>query len=131
MTVVTHNPDTGAPVTQTITSSSTYDAAGKVLTNTDPLGHTTQTVYDQYARPYKTIFADGSFTEMGYDSKGRKAWEREQRFASETGDANVRQTDYEYDDLGRLTAVVQPDLDVTAGVLRPRYEYTYDRCLRR
>ena len=79
----THNWLSGAAVVnQTITTSSTYDEAGKVLTSTDPLNHTTQTVYDQYARPYKTIFADGSFVEMGYDSRGRKAWEREQRFAN-------------------------------------------------
>ncbi len=108
---------------QTITTSSTYDDAGKVLTSTDPLGRVTRTVYDVYARPYKTIFADDSFVEMGYDAKGRKAWDRQQRKVIDP----IVQTDYEYDDLGRLTAVIQPQVDNGQGTLvRPRYEYSYD-----
>jgi YD repeat-containing protein len=61
---------------------------------------------------------------MGYDSRGRKVWDRQQRLEGEP----IFQTDYEYDDLGRLIAVVQPSVALPeGGHARPRYEYTYDR----
>ena len=88
----------------------TYDANGNQLTETDPLGHTTQTVYDIMNRPIETIYADGSHVETTYDALGQEI---------AVTDQMGRTTHDEYDSLGRLTAVVD--------ALQQQTTYTYDQ----
>ena len=74
---------------------------------------------DESGRVTKTTFEGGTYTETGYDSLGRKAWERDQL---------GRQTDYTCDDAGHLTSVTLPSV-WDAGrnqTSRPQYIYGYD-----
>ena len=49
-----------------------YDAAGRAVTSSDALGHTTRYIYDGDGKTLKTLFTDGSFTQAAYDSQGRQ-----------------------------------------------------------
>jgi RHS repeat-associated protein len=117
----TTNPSTvlTSPGTLYSTTSSTYDAAGQVLSTTDALGHTSQFTYDDAGRLLKTTFADGSTTSDAYDANGRKAAQIDQ---------NGLETDYQYDANGNLTAVVLPAVTNPANgqSVRPTFQYTYD-----
>ena len=86
----------------------------------DALGQLTLTT--QEGDPGTT--ADDIVTESKYDALGREI---------ATIDALGRQTNYEYDDAGRLTAVNLPQIEINdpAGsgqmiTVQPRYEYRYD-----
>ena len=91
--------------------TSVYDAAGRQLSTTDPLGNVTTTLYCDCGRPRGTVFADGTSTTMDFDDQGRLIARTDQ---------NGIVTQYEHDDLGRLTAVVQT---VDGADLRTQYEY--------
>jgi YD repeat-containing protein len=53
--------------TETLTTSFTYDALGRLTTTTDPLGATTRTVYDSLGNVVKTIDPLGRETSFTYD----------------------------------------------------------------
>jgi YD repeat-containing protein len=85
----------------------------------DPEGNRTQFEYDALGRRVKTVFPDNTFTTTTYDALGRRVPEADQ--------AGVTRN-FEYDQQGRLTAVVLPEVEdpETGEVVRPRYEYEYD-----
>jgi YD repeat-containing protein len=76
--------------------------------------------YNQFGSLVKTIFADGTFTTVEYDSRHRKVAEVDQL---------GNRTQYEYDAAGRLSAVVLPAVpnpQNNGQLASPRYEYAYD-----
>ena len=105
-----------------------FDNGGNKVTETDPTGHSMQYIYDannnqiammttrtngslietlqtSYAydslnRPTRTVYPDGSLTQLQYNSIGRQ---------SVTIDQLGHQTQYAYDDQGRPTVVTYPD----------------------
>ena len=77
-------------------TSDTYDAAGRLLTTTDPLGAVTTNVYDPVGN-----------------------------LASVT-DANNHQTSYTYDAAGRILTVIAADPDGVGPLTAPVTTYTYD-----
>nr|MBA3311784.1 cadherin-like domain-containing protein [Planctomycetaceae bacterium] len=127
----------GYPLTSPVYST-TYDAVGRVLTETDPLGNVTAYEYDALGRLIKTTLPDpdgtgsltspvttysysivgnllsvtnplGKTTTYGYDAA--------RRLTSVTDSLN-HATAYVYDNLGRLTS----DTDANSGVTT----YVYD-----
>jgi len=109
----THYDYTGGYVTkQTDTLSNettfTYDDNGnsksQTLKRTNAMGQvetiTTNYEYDKLNRLTKTIFADGSFTKIEYNSIGQQAGAVDQ--------LNHR-TEFTYDDMGRLTKTTYAD----------------------
>jgi RHS repeat-associated protein len=118
--------DTQTGTLRRATMTYTYDGVGRQISGTDDRNHTTQYVYDELGRQVKTIYDDGSFAETSYDDLGRKISETEQR---KSGDPALT-TNYEYDVVGNLTAVVQPavsDPFHSGQTIRPRTEYQYNR----
>ncbi len=105
---------TPTPISST---SSTYNAAGQLLTSTDALGNTTQYVYDADGRMIKTIYADGTFTTSTYDGNGRKVAAMDQA---------GQITNYTYDQYGNLASVSLPDPNTAGGTNQPTYVYAYD-----
>jgi RHS repeat-associated protein len=79
---------------QTITTSHTYNALGKVLTTTDPLGHVTSNTYDAKGNLLTTTDALGNVTTNAYDAKGN---------LKTVTDALNNTTTYEYDGYGNRT----------------------------
>ena len=100
-----------------------YDAAGRLLTTTDPLGHTTTRAYDPVgnlaserdANGHTTTFAhdgsgrivtvtapDGGVTSYTYDGNGHPLTRT---------DANGHVTSFDYDAAGRLSTETRPDPD--------------------
>jgi len=61
----------GAGTADSATTSYTYDGAGNVTWVTDPLGHWTNTIYDERNRP-SSINHMGQTTTLTYDTWGRK-----------------------------------------------------------
>ncbi|RBP43962.1 YD repeat-containing protein, partial [Roseimicrobium gellanilyticum] len=101
------NGETGQserPITTT-----TYDAAGKPLSVTDPLGHVTLNTYDQASRVVKVKNALHQETLTTYDASGN---------VLTVTDANGKVTTNEYDSLGRLSLTTDAE-----GVLT---EFDYD-----
>ena len=100
---------------------------------------TTEFIYDALGRAVitkhpKTVVQEGgttpthTYSHIGYDGLGRKAWESEITKASgSTGDEVPASAikDFYYDISGRLAAVALP-LPKDNETLRPRYEYKYD-----
>lgn len=89
-------------------STSTYDPNGNRLTSTVtrslPGGGsetiTTNYQYDKLNHLTRVTFADGTFTDMNYNSIGK---------VSVSKDQLGRQTSYTYNDLGQLTRTTYPD----------------------
>src|SRR5262249_40028440 len=76
--------------------------------------------YDQLRRQVRTTFVDGTFTETHYDSQGR--------VTAEVDPLGLTKS-YEHDGLGRLSAVVLPqvaDSNNSGALTHPRYQYGYD-----
>ena len=94
-----------------------YDAAGRKISETNALGRATEYIYDDLGRVIKTLFADGTSATSTYDQLGR-------RIASTDQEGKV--TKYEYDDLGRLTDVVQYLNQDSTNPVEIRTEYGYD-----
>lgn len=88
-----------------------YDQAGRLISVTDPLGHTTRYELDALGRTVQTIYADGTSTSVTYDPVGPET-------ISSSMDQLGRTTHFEYDALAHLTAVIDP--------MGQRTEYTYD-----
>ena len=101
----------------------TYDAAGRLLTTTDPLGHVTSNTYDEVGNLDSARDADGHITAYGYDGEGRlvtviapdggtTAYTYDDAGNRLTRrDASNHVTTYAYDDAGRLVSEVGPDPD--------------------
>ncbi len=81
-------------------TTKTYDAAGNLLTVTDPLGNTTTTTYDALNRPNLVTYADGTNSTVKYTSTGLAYFKTD-----ELG----RQSQTDFDSAGRAVAVHQPD----------------------
>lgn len=79
------------------TTTFTYNPAGQLLTETDPLGHVTTTNV--------------------YDDAGR---------VTSTTDANGHTTSYGYDNANRTLTVTSPDPDGGGPLTSPVTTYTYD-----
>jgi RHS repeat-associated protein len=105
--------DTGRLVTTTDplghTTTSTYDAAGRLQAKTDANGHTTSYEYDELGRQVAVHHPDGSTTRSHYDKLDN--------LDSSTNGLG-KTTTYEYDKLGRQTATISPSGE--------RTETTYD-----
>jgi RHS repeat-associated protein len=117
------------PTRDVLNTTFQYDNVGRQTVVTDDLGRSTRTVYDELGRAVETVFHDGTVAKTRYNERGQRVAEVAQYdptrppmdFASIT-------TNYEYDDAGRLTAVVLPPVqDPTGPLVRPRYEYEYDQ----
>ena len=101
---------------QTRTTTSTYDAFGRVLSSTDPLGHSTSRTYDDVGdlltatdaaghvraitygstgQPLTTTDATGGVQQFGYDGSGE---------LTSLTDANGHTTGYSYDAAGRMAS---------------------------
>ncbi|MCP4350673.1 MAG: PKD domain-containing protein, partial [Desulfobacterales bacterium] len=96
----------------------TYDDNARE-TVTDPKLHTVTFVYDDLSRLVKTVFHDDSYTEISYDSRGRKEYEYSQ---AEPDDTDRVVTKYEYDLGGRLTKVTND----FGGPEQAEMSYGYD-----
>ena len=81
------------------TTTTTYDALGRSIAQTDQLGRVTQYEYDALGRLTAVIDALDQTTSYGYDEAGD--------LVTQT-DANGHVTTYEYDGLGRRIATVLP-----------------------
>jgi RHS repeat-associated protein len=55
---------------QTLKTTHTYDSVGRLLSTTDPLGHTTSYTYDAAGDITSSTDADGKTTQYQYDSSG-------------------------------------------------------------
>jgi RHS repeat-associated protein len=99
--VTASGPDT---VSDTVTTSATFDAYGRTLTETDGNGNTARTAYEP------AVGRPGTITEtdaLGHAEVTTLDPDRQQPLTVE--DANGRTTVNGYDQLGRLTSVHEPD----------------------
>lgn len=87
----------------------TYDDADRLLSTTDPLGHSTTSTYDPVGRLLATTDPTGAVTAYVYDAAGRQL--------EETA-ANGGTTSYDYDELGRRVRETDP--------LGAKTTYVYD-----
>lgn len=95
-------------------TTTTYDAQGDVATVTDALGHVTSfPSHDAHGKPLTMVDPNGLTTTLAYDAR--------QRLISSSVGGEL--TTYEYDGVGQLTRVSQPDGSYI--------EYTYDAAHRR
>lgn len=86
------------------TTTYSYDSFGNLQRMTNPLGQATQfSNYDAHGRVGRIISPNGLVTDLGYTLRGQVSW----RTVS-TGD-DVETTRYDYDGVGHLTRVTQPD----------------------
>ena len=99
------NPTTGE-ADGTITTRTTYDANGNVLSSTDALGNTTNYVYDNLGRQVSVQDPDGYTTQYTYDTAGRVA---------STTDPDGDVTAYGYNDLGQQTQTSQGQIESSPG----------------
>ncbi|MBD8525507.1 RHS repeat-associated core domain-containing protein [Pseudomarimonas arenosa] len=114
----------------------TYDPAGNLATQVDPLGFVTRyTRYDASGNLLEMVDPNGLLTEYVYDQRDRL---KEQRSGRE-GETAREVTVYGYDDAGNLTRTTSPDgsylayryneagrLIEIADALGNRVEYSYD-----
>ncbi len=101
-------------------TTSSYDAAGRLLTETDPLGHTTSYVYDKVGNRLSVTDANNHVTSWAYDGRNRLSsvtapggavtaytYDGNGNLLTRT-DANNHVTSYEYDAANRQTAMTLP-----------------------
>lgn len=112
-----------------------YNEVGSARYFTDAKGNTVENVYDELNRKVRTVFAPTSVAEStngtvrttatetvtDYDELGRRVAEYEQS-PVDRALTERRATRYIYDKLGRLSTVVQPEVDGTTPITR----YTYN-----
>lgn len=108
----------------------TYDSKGNVTAKKDANGNTVSFEYDSLNRLLKKIYPDGSQEDFAYDTTGNLiAWLSPEESFSYTYDTRNRLTEktlhnmaksikYEYDVLGRKTAMIDPE--------NGRTDYVYD-----
>ncbi len=109
----------------TITASYTYTTTGikgLVSQYTDPLSRITNYTYDSHGLVTSITYAAGTndqVSEMfGYDAYDNPSW---------SDDALGRRTDYDYDLLDRLVALVLPDPDIGGPLAAPMIVYDYNK----
>lgn len=103
------------------TTTYTYDAAGRTLTTTDPLGNVTAKAYDGSGRLVSETDPLGNITSFEYDAVGRllattdptgavsrRTYDTSGRLASETSPRGLTTT-YSYDALGQHVSTTHPD----------------------
>jgi RHS repeat-associated protein len=109
----------------------TYDAAGRLLTVTDPRGYVSSYAYDQRGLTTSVTAADpdgasaglvSPITTYAYDNVGRNT-----SITNPLG----RITTLAYDSRDRLTTITQPDPDGGGGLSAPVTSYAYDSASRR
>jgi RHS repeat-associated protein len=94
------------PLTNTQTTSISYNKVGKILTRTSPIaGHTTSYGYDKLNRKTSTTDALNQTQTITYNILGN---------VSSTTDELGRTTSYEYDKVDRLTVTTDPLLHTTS-----------------
>jgi len=98
----------------TVVTSYTYDAAGRLLTLTDPVGNTTSYTYDYRGLAITETNEKNAARHYAYDAFGRLV---------EKIDRNGRTTAYTYDSVGRLTS--ESWLGANDESLKT-FTYTYD-----
>ncbi len=96
-----------------ILNSAVYDAASRVISSVDPLGHVSTTVYDQAGRPVASVDPLGNVSSIVYDAASR-------RIASVDPLGNITST--LYDAASRRVASVDP--------LANRTSYGFDQASR-
>jgi YD repeat-containing protein len=101
------------------------DAAGNVLSVDRTEARETSYEFDAQGNTVRTTFADGSYTASTFDDFGRLLTESVQAAAD---DPSPLFRTFEYDDSGRLVAVVLPAVEHpdTGLMVQPRWEYGYD-----
>ncbi len=116
LTSVTVKEANGTTLSTPLTTNYTYDAAGNLLSESDPNGMTTAYTYDDENRMLtETVTENGTTplfeqTYMYYDN-GLKESDVENDYTSGTLSATI-EYDWQYDNLGRLT---QEQLKIDAG----------------
>ncbi|MFF8383440.1 RHS repeat-associated core domain-containing protein [Streptomyces kanasensis] len=108
----------GTAATYAVTGTTTYDAFGRPLLQTDPVGAQTKTEYthtNDLTSRTRTTNALGHVTTRDF----APAWGA----SSGESDANGRRTDFAYDGLGRLTSVWPADRPKPET---PSITYSYD-----
>ncbi len=124
--------------TVSATETTAYDAEGREISVTDAIGSTIRTEYDSAGQIAARIDAQGNKTTYVYDAAGNliesirpdgkrllATYDANNRLITET-DAAGRLTRYEYDSLGRETAVVFADLTPLDATDNPRKRTVYD-----
>ena len=109
-----------------------YDGGSRVVRTSDPRGNTTTSQYDKLGRKIAmtTPDPDGSgpltaaTTSYGYDAQGNLVNVTD-ALGTSLGDPN-HTTTYQYDMLGRRTAVLQPEPNGGGLSTRPTATYSYD-----
>jgi RHS repeat-associated protein len=107
------------------TWSYAYNPAGQLLSETDPLGHATETnVYDDAGRLMSTADANGHTTSYMYDDANRV---RTETAPVPGGGSSLPApvTSYTYDNVGNKLTETGPDPDGTGPLTAPVTTYTY------
>jgi RHS repeat-associated protein len=120
------------------TTNYTYDAAGRQLTSTDPLGHVTTYVYDSVGNRSAVTDANNHTTTYTYDAVGRAlsvtapdagvtsyVYDDNGNVLSRT-DANNHTTNYLYDSANELIQVTSEDPDGPGPAPAPVITNAYD-----
>lgn len=115
-----------------------YDAAGRLLTTTDPLGHATANAYDPVGSLVSARDANSHTTTYAYDAAGRIVTVTAPDGGSTTytyddaGNRLTRRDDaghvtkYAYDDAGRLISEAGPDPDGAGPKTSAVTSHSYD-----
>lgn len=91
-----------------VTSQTTYDAAGNVLTLVDENGNTTTFTYNSLGRLTQKLDALGNKLLYTYDASGNILTLQEEELVPGGSTAETFETTFEYDTLHRLTKVIDP-----------------------
>ena len=105
-----------------------YDLAGNLVATIDPLLRETRIEPDGLGRPARVIEpdADGNPLTLGDQPTWNYSYGDNSLLSSVTDPLN-RVSNYEYDDFGRQTAVLQPAFDGSTSLARrPTVRYQYD-----
>jgi RHS repeat-associated protein len=114
----------------------TYDPVGNIASRTDDNGATTNYAYDAFNRLLQTSYPDGTSVTSTYDpvgnrltltsSAGQWTWTYDalSRITSELTPAAATASQYQYDNDGHRTAVIDPDGNQTSYVYDNAYRVT-------
>ena len=123
--VTEQDPDGDRPEESPVTRFE-FDAAHQLTSTIDPLGRVTSQEYDDLGRIVRSVAPDPDgpllpdatpITTHAYDIMGNQI---------SVTDALGNQTDFEFDNLYRITAMIQTDPDTAGPQTRPTLRYTYD-----